>query len=163
MSKGDSETERTRPSFSFTDLYFFGRLIGFWFGFGLTVVMCAEMYLAFSGAQRPAWLDPLESFYGAVWKLTKHVTAAAFNATGDQVVASNPHCVVDLVRFKTDGVEDARTAVLFKSLIVLPDIVKTNSGTSWQKARTQGDAAHATQGWVIKTDLDEKSGRAECR
>ncbi|WP_426424145.1 hypothetical protein [Bradyrhizobium genosp. A] len=153
----DHDTPRRRSWLSFTEIFFFIQMAWWCFWFGVMVVIGSEIYLTFAGAPRPDWLDPLETVYGVVWKITKTVVANAFSPAADKAPPVDPRCAVALVQFNSDGSEARRLSLNAKSLTAASDVV-TARNVTWQKVQIAG-----YEGWAIKSDLDERRSHAECQ
>lgn len=50
-----------------TNLYHFFKMMMITFWSGITLILCSEFYLAYTGNPRPDWLLLLESFYYWLW------------------------------------------------------------------------------------------------
>jgi hypothetical protein len=154
MSEGET---RRRSLISFVEIFYFLRMAWSVFWLGVLAVIISEIYLYFSGAPRPNWLDPMETAYGVVWRATKAFIGSSFHSTSDSGVAVDPRCAVALVQFNNDGSEARRFSFNAKSFSVTPDVV-TAKNVTWQKVQTAG-----YEGWAIKNDLDEKRSHSECQ
>jgi hypothetical protein len=154
-----NETERDRRSgISFTEIYHFGKIVSGFFGLGISVMICSEIYLLYSGAPRPDWLISLEGAYRGMYNVARNVASAAFDKGEGSV---DPNCAVQFFQFDNNGKETGHWSYPVKTLSPTKSVFPSTN-IAWQQVEA-GTGSNHPLGWVNKIDFDGKESRPECK